>query len=257
MNRATNMVQLLLLAIAAKAQETTIAVGYYYPKDSVRFGLQHRELPFGYRQSKYGKTTMIACCQSEAGCYYMIFKKQIRHLSRMIEYNNGAVGEVYDFTSRKWLHEEGTWSHAEMQGAPTDTTTYSIHNLYCLIVQATSTGMVEKGRFQDFGNEVYWPEFDYPSCSISDEDRDGIPEFYLSNMCNSDGLDAKPYKQLVYTLTDKSGTISKAKATAFYPAGNEEDTYHVEYDTSWQKMSVPVQRKSRRIIDNHKKANRE
>lgn len=140
-----------------------------------------------------------------------------------------------------------------MTEKPIDTNVYSEHNLYALILLHDHGTEIEKLKFQDFGNEVYWPEFDYANCSISDEDKDGMPEFYLSYMGESDGLDAKPYKQIIYTQTPKTkATFIKSKATAFYPAGNEEDVYRVEYDSNWKTLPQAIQQKSNNIIKKHK-----
>lgn len=246
---------LMLVAQGGFAQKAAVLTKIFYPKDSVQFTALHGEVGFGYRSREYGKTTMVICCTSEAGRFYMVFKKDIRHLSRMVEFDNGYAGEVFSFASKQWEHEEGTWSRHELKGEPKDTVVYSIHNLRCLILKKSAAGITEVARFQDYGNEVYWPEFDYPSCSISDEDRDGLPEFYLSYMGNSDGLDAKPYKQLVYTVGAAPTAAVKAKATAYYPAGNEDDVYRVEYDQRWKQLPAPVRGKSKRLIDRHRSAN--
>lgn len=36
-------------------------------------------------------------------------------------------------------------------------------------------------------------------CEVGDADKDGFPEFYLTYFGESDGLDAKPLKVIVYT----------------------------------------------------------
>lgn len=246
----------VLLSCNSYAQRGAVAVRCFYPKDSAKFRMQHRSLEFGYQRAKYGRTTMILFCSNGADRYFMVFKKNVHQLSRMVDYEGGSVGEVFDFKAKCWRHEEGTWSHSEMKGPAKDTVVYSLHDLYCFILRDTSSGVVECARFKDFGNEVYWPEFDYPRCSISDEDGDGKPEFYLSYMGYSDGLDAKPFKQIVYTIGDSPNEAVKAKITAFYPAGNEEDVYRVEFDPSWGKLAIPIKNKSMRLLKEHRVGDR-
>lgn len=236
-------------------QSKPLAVKGYFPKDSMLFKQQIAYANYNDDVSTYGNTILVIHCQSEAGIYDFIFKKKIRKLSRTILYDDGGVGEVFNFKTRRWQHEEGTWSHAEMKGLPTDTFLYSNHDIYAFIMQPDRGAMVTRVKFQDFGNEVYWPEFDFDRCSVSDEDRDGYPEFYLSYMGESDGLDAKLYKQIVYTMQrNATGVIFvKSKATAHYPAGNEDDEYTVEYDANWKALSLPIRTKSRNILEGHYK----
>ena len=229
------------------AQVKPLKVKYFYPKDSIAFSKIVPEIDFNYEPARYGKTTMIIHTESKYGVYEFIFKKKINKLVRTINYKSGGVVESYNFKSKKWEHVQGTWKHAEMKGKPQDTLMQSEHHLYALVLLHDHGGLLEKIKFQDFGNEVYWPEFDYKNCSVSDEDKDGKPEFYLSYFGNSDGLDAKPHKQIVYTY-QQNGNISKAKATALYPAGNEEDEYQLIYDTAWKALPKAIQEKSKRIL---------
>ncbi|MFG4004210.1 hypothetical protein [Flavobacterium aquidurense] len=235
------------------AQKKPLIVQRYYPKDSVKYSKVVPDTDFNYESKLYGKTTMIIHCESEYGHFEFVFKKKINKLSRMIDYKNGAVGEVYNFKTKKWVHEEETWKHSDMKDKPQDTIIFSEHNLYAFVLLYDHGGMIEKAKFQDFGNVVYWPEFDYQKCTISDEDKDGKPEFYLSYMGDSDGLDAKPFKQIIYTIPEKSVSQNfiKSKATAYYPSGNEDDVYRIEYDENWKQLSKAVKLKSQKIIKDH------
>jgi hypothetical protein len=247
-------ITLLLFVTTAIAQTKPLVVQRYYPKDSIKYSKAVPDAEFNYESKLYGKTTMIIHCESQYGYFEFVFKKKIDKLTRVIEYKNGAVGEVYNFKTKKWIHEEGTWKHSDMKTKPLDTVVYSEHNLYAFVLLHDHGGIVEKAKFQDFGNVVYWPEFDYQKCSVSDEDKDGAPEFYLSYMGDSDGLDAKPLKQIVYTIFDQSGkqSYTKSKATAYYPAGNEEDVYKIEYDENWKKLPKNIKLKSQKILSDHK-----
>jgi hypothetical protein len=249
------VLELFVFISLVSSQEKPITVTHYYPKDSVSFKENILEFDYNYESEKYGKTTMVIHCNSSRGYYDFIFKKKIFKLWRTIDYNEGGVVEIFNFQNHKWEHENGTWNHTDMHSKPIDTIVQSIHNLYAFILIEDHGGVVEKARFQDFGNEIYWPSFDYQHCNISDEDKDGRPEFYLSYMCESDGLDAKAYKQIIYSypgLPDSKSLI-KAKATAFYPAGNEDDVYHIEYESNWKTLSDAIKKKSLQILAEHKK----
>jgi len=200
------------------AQQQPIQVSYYYPKDIPKFQKEVSEFDYHIDAENYGKTTMIIHCESRVGTFDFVFKKKILN---------------------KETYRDGK-----------DSYTISEHNLYAFVYIHDHGGILEKVKFQDFGNPVYTPEFDYPNCSISDENQDGIPEFYLSYMGHSDGLDAKPYKQIIYTIPNPSAgkPLTKAKATAYYPAGNEEDIYYEERDSNWQLLPKSIQNKSNSIL---------
>lgn len=229
------MVVLCVFTYNLYSQNKQIKIQYYYAKDSIRFEKDVSDIDFNYQKDLYGKTTMIIHCESEYGDFDFIFKKKIIKLTKYGE--NGI--NVYD--KNKVVSKDFNESY-----------TISEHNLYAFILLHDHSGIIEKVKFQDFGNVVYSPEFDYPNCSISDENKDGAPEFYLSYMGESDGLDAKPYKQIIYTLSKSNTPFVKSKATAYYPAGNPEDKYYVDFDKSWQLQNKPIQKKSLEILNKHK-----
>lgn len=232
---------MLFVAVTVFAQTKAMEVRYYFPKDSLLFE-QVTQTSYGYQKEAYGQTTLIIQCNSEYGVFDFIFKKKVITLT---DYG-GDSSEVYGKNGevvRKDYNEPYTISE---------------HNLYAFIVQHDKTGGTTlKAKFQDFGNEVYWPEFDYEFCLISDEDRDGKPEFYLSYTGMSDGLDAKPFKQIIYTIVDGTARLDsvKSKATAYYPAGNDGDVYTVEYDENWKALPKAIRGKSKKILFKHKSRN--
>lgn len=231
-------------------QNKSIKVSYFYPKDSIEFNQQFDDIEFNHESTLYGKTTMIVHCESDFGIFDFIFKKRIFKLSRILDYKNSSVSEDFDFKTKKWKLAEYSNPYPKGDNEVVDITNFSQHNLYALIIAHDRAGVIQKSKFQDFGNEVYWPEFDYPNCLISDENKDGSPEFYLSYIGNSDGLDSKPYKQIVYTFNSQN--IEKSKATSYYPAGNEGDEYRIEYDENWKKLPVLIQKKSQKLTKDHK-----
>jgi hypothetical protein len=233
----------------------------YYPKDSLEYTKTNDwdyHLTDYLDKEKFGKTTMIIKAETKSGHFHFVFKKKIHELTRTINYNGKAVGEYFDFKTNQWKHQPETWTYNDVKGQiPIDTTVYSTHDLYAFVFVEDHGGLLEKARFQDFGNVVYWPAFDYPNCSVSDEDQNNSPEFYLTYMGHSDGLDAKEYKQIIYSFPKNSHTLSKSKITAFYPAGNEDDVYKEVPDTNWKVLPKKIQTKSKQILGNYKKQNGE
>lgn len=240
----------LLIVSLSFGQNKSIKVTYFYPKDSLKFNQQFDAIKFNHGVTPNGKTTMIVHCESAFGVFDFIFKKEIFKLSRLLDYEDTSVSEEFDFKTKEWKLSDFSNPYPKTNTKVVDSTTFSEHNLYALIVAHDHGGIIQKAKFQDFGNEVYWPEFDYPNCLISDENKDGIPEFYLSYLGKSDGLDAKPYKQIVYNFKKK--TLEKSKATSYYPSGNEEDNYSIEYDENWKKLPISIQKKSKKLIKDHK-----
>ena len=231
-------------------QQKPMKIEYCYPKDEATFNTQNEAITFNYEPSTFGKTTMIVHCESFWGTFDFIFKKKVLNLTRILDFQSTSVEEVYDFKTKKWKLSNNSNSYPPNNEKPKDTTVYSTHNLYALVLAHDHGGVLQKAIFQDFGNEIYWPEFDYPNCTISDEDKDGKPEFYLTYKGNSDGLDAKPIKQIIYSFKEKE--LAKSKATAFLPAGNAEDTFYVEYDNNWKLLPSAIKVKSKKIIDSYK-----
>lgn len=95
-------------------------------------------------------------------------------------------------------------------------------------------GLLEKWRVRDMGNVVYFPEWDVARSEAGDYDGDGLTEFYVVYAAESDGLDAKPTKVIVYNAD------TKYKATAWSPAGNPEDEYHVEHEAGWERLPPAI-----------------
>ena len=118
--------------------------------------------------------------------------------------------------------------------------------LSAFIIKEQNNKYIKKCTFQDSGSELYYPTFEYKYCLADDIDNDGQPEFYLTYFGESDGLDAKPLKVITYYH------FNKVKATAYYPAGNEEDEYHVEYDKNWKTLPKIIQKKVNHILESRK-----
>lgn len=134
--------------------------------------------------------------------------------------------------------------------------TTKYHNLYAHLMLEDHGGTVQVAKFQDFGNEVYFPEFQYPYCQVHDADNDGVPEFYLSYFGLSDGLDDKPLKLIIYSSKNIiHAKYVKSKATAWYPGGNEGHSYRTEFDANWNKLPQAIQARGMKILNEIKSKN--
>jgi hypothetical protein len=238
------------LSAQTKSLQTTL----FLPEDSARYE-KRTGLPYNVDKDKYGNTQLVIHSEAGKEQYEFVFTKKVRQLDRIIDYKNGeSIYQTYDRKAGKWEYGANSRREEDIRSSPTDTSVISNHDLYAFIMLQDHGGTVEKAAFKDFGNEVYWPEFEYAFCSVSDEDRNGKPEFYLSYMGYSDGLDAKPFKQIIYTPSAEAerGFI-KSKATAYYPVAEEEDRagYYVAYDANWLVLPEAIRKKSRRLLKEH------
>lgn len=208
---------LLSVSLAANAINKPV-VEYLYKKDAA-YGEILDEFWGGGRNA-----TMVVTVGSNYGHFLWIFEKERKEEIRKI--------------------------------SSSDSTVVKYHNIYAYILIEDHGGTLERAKFQDFGNEVYSPEFQYPYCQVDDADNNGMPEFYLTYFGSSDGLDAKPLKVIVYTANKAvRNTFEKSKATAWYPGGNEEDVYHVEYDANWNKLPKTIQARGMKILNEIKSKN--
>lgn len=206
-----------------------VKVSYVKPSDE-SFDELDQDVSYGYEDK--GKTTLIVNVEApQWGYFKFVFKEKVLKEETF----GGDSSDVYG------TKDNGEYGVVRKDyNAPYKLT---IKNLFAYVLLEDHGGYVEKCKFQDFGNEVYWPEFQYDYCTIDDADRDGKPEFYLTYYGESDGLDAKPLKVIIY---DKN--FVKHKATAYYPAGNEGDKYRVEYTENWKKLTKAVQLKGNSIL---------
>lgn len=188
----------------------------FYPKDSAKFDEENDAISYHSDVEKFGKTTMLIETTSPMGVFDFVFTKKQRMLTKDFP--------VYDLYAFVYLHDHG--------------------------------GTLLKVRFQVFGDALYEPSFVYEGCFVSDADKDGDPEFYLTYLGSSDGLDEKPLSQIVYTRASTgSTTFVKSKATAFYPAGNPNDSYHEVFDANWKKLPKAIRLKSKQILKAYRAKN--
>ncbi|PRD55983.1 hypothetical protein [Sphingobacterium gobiense] len=107
-------------------------------------------------------------------------------------------------------------------------------------------GLLPQIVFKDFAVGLAQPKYLINSCEIGDANNDGFPEFYLTYFEESDGLDAKPLKVIVYTRL-AGDKFSKSKVTAWIPF-QLEDQYREEKDANFRLLPQDIGRKAEKIL---------
>ncbi|MGV0755103.1 hypothetical protein ACTS9E_05910 [Empedobacter brevis] len=128
-----------------------------------------------------------------------------------------------------------------MKGAITD----NAYDLYSGIYLEDHGGLLEQITFKDFAGILSQPNYLLDYCLVEDMDKDGNPEFYLTYFMDSDGLDEKPLKVIVYTKKGKK--ITKAKVTAWIPF-QPEDKYRIEKEEHFNKLPLSIQKKALSLL---------
>ncbi|REC42881.1 hypothetical protein DRF67_19970 [Chryseobacterium pennipullorum] len=152
---------------------------------------------------------------------------------------------VPDHGSYIWFLNEGKAKNpAYLDTIPKD--------LYSGIFLEDHGGLLSKVTFKDFAKGLSQPRYMINYCEVGDADNDGFPEFYLTYFEESDGLDAKPLKVIVYTSLSKA-TFSKSKITGWIPF-QEEDEYHEVKDENFKVLPKEIKLKAEKILKEAKKA---
>lgn len=112
-------------------------------------------------------------------------------------------------------------------------------------------GLIQQITFKDFAKGLSQPRYLINFCEIGDANNDGFPEFYLTYFEESDGLDAKPLKVIVYTSMSKK-EFSKSKITGWIPF-QEEDQYREEKDENFKLLPNAIKMKAEKILKAAKK----
>lgn len=112
-------------------------------------------------------------------------------------------------------------------------------------------GIIPLVTFNDFAVGLAQPRYLINFCELVDADKDGFPEFYLTYFEESDGLDAKPLKVIIYTNKDKKA-FSKSKITGWIPF-QEEDEYREIKDINFIALPKEIRLKAEKILKNAKK----
>lgn len=147
--------------------------------------------------------------------------------------NKQIAGEIQKISHFK--NKSGNYFMVLSKKTVTDSDETETYNLYAYGFAEKNGSLHELWQFKDFSTSVYWPKFYKKETNIFDTDQDGNPEFMVAYFGSSDGLDAKSLKIITYL----DGV--KYKATASYPAGNEEDRYRIVYDKNFSSLPKPIQ----------------
>lgn len=107
-------------------------------------------------------------------------------------------------------------------------------------------GLLQQITFKDFAKGLAQPNYLINYCEVGDANQDGFPEFYLTYFEESDGLDAKPLKVIVYTRL-KGEAFSKSKITAWLPF-QEEDSYREEKDVNFKLLPQEIRVKAEKLV---------
>ncbi|MDR2236761.1 MAG: hypothetical protein LBE92_11615 [Chryseobacterium sp.] len=146
---------------------------------------------------------------------------------------------VPNFGSYIWfLNESKAKNPAYLTDTPKD--------LHAGIFLEDHGGLIPQITFKDFAKGLGQPRYLINSCEVGDVNDDGFPEFYLTYFEESDGLDAKPLKVIVYTSTGGK-TLSKSKITAWIPF-QEEDRYREVKDENFNGLPQKIKLKAEKIL---------
>lgn len=147
--------------------------------------------------------------------------------------------------------KEGTYLFFLNEGKARTKTSISTNpiDLYAGLFLEDHGGIVEQIRFKHFAGLLSQPIFLLNYCVAEDADENDSPEFYLTYFEDSDGLDAKPLKVIVYNKKGK--VFIKSKITAWIPF-QEEDYFRIEKDDNFKKLPASIQKKAERLLNEAK-----
>jgi hypothetical protein len=117
-------------------------------------------------------------------------------------------------------------------------------DLYAGLFIEDHGGLSEIITFKDFSGPLSQPNYFLDQCIAVDADGNKSPEFYLTYFENSDGLDAKPLKVIVYSKNGKSFVKSKITTWISY---QPEDKERIEKDENFKKLPISIQKKAEEL----------
>ncbi len=153
----------------------------------------------------------------------------------IMNYFSTNTGSLYFF-----LNESKSKNNAFLTDEPKD--------LHAGIFLEDHGGLLEKITFKDFAVGLSQPVYLEEFCNIQDIDNNSYPEFYLMYFTESDGLDAKPLKLIIYTSSDKGKTYQKSKITAWIPF-QPEDKLKIEKDSNFNNLDKKIQQKAEQSLN--------
>ena len=142
-----------------------------------------------------------------------------------------------------YLNEDKAKSNSYLSDSPKD--------LYAGIYLEDHGGILEQITFKDFAGLLTQPKYMLNHCIVFDADKDRSPEFYITYFEESDGLDAKPLKVIVYHKKEK--LFIKSKVTVWIPF-QPEDKEKIEKDGNFQNLPKLIQDKAQALLYDAKKS---
>lgn len=141
-----------------------------------------------------------------------------------------------------FLNETKAQSTSSLTGNPKD--------LYAGVYIEDHGGILPQINFKDFAGPLSQPRYLLNQCIVDDADKNKSPEFYLTYFEESDGLDAKPLKVIVYSKNGKSFIKSKITAWISYQPEDKEKT---EKDENFKKLPQNIQDRAQNLLKEGKK----
>lgn len=118
-------------------------------------------------------------------------------------------------------------------------------DLYAGLYIEDHGGISELITFKDFAGPLSQPSYLLNYCVTEDVDKNKSPEFYLTYFEDSDGLDAKPLKVIIYSKNEKIFVKSKITAWISY---QPEDKLRIEKDENYKKLPKSIQAKAENLL---------
>ncbi|WP_326983940.1 hypothetical protein VUJ46_05205 [Chryseobacterium sp. MYb264] len=196
-----------------------------------------------------GMMSLHAHAQTETGVYFSNDRK-----FREILKNPGNPLEGYPVMIVKIkASQSGSYFWYLNESKATKKSFFDDHpkDLHAGIYLQEPGGLLPVITFKDFAEGLAQPRYLINHCEIADADKDGFPEFYLTYFTDSDGLDAKPLKVIVYTKKSRT-SFQKSKITGWL-SFQPEDPYREEKDQHFKSLPAAVQMKAQKIIKDAKK----
>lgn len=192
--------------------------------------------------------SVLSFAQIRTGVYFSSDKKYneiIEDVGNPLSGNPVMIVKSFvpNFGSYIWfLNESKSKNPAYLDESPKD--------LHAGIFLEDHGGLIPQISFKDFAGGLSQPKYLINFCEIGDANDDGFPEFYLTYFEESDGLDAKPLKVIVYTNLGEK-TFTKSKITGWIPF-QEEDQYREEKDPNFKLLPKAIRFKAEKIMKDAK-----
>ncbi|AZA85207.1 hypothetical protein C1637_15185 [Chryseobacterium lactis] len=193
--------------------------------------------------------SVVSFAQMRTGIYFSSDKKYkeiIEEVGNPLSGNPVMIVQSFvpDHGSYIWFLNESKAKNSTYSGMDSK-------DLYSGVFLEDHGGLLPKITFKDFAEGLAQPRYMINFCEIGDANKDGLPEFYLTYFEESDGLDAKPLKVIVYTNLGEK-TFSKSKITGWIPF-QEEEQYREVKDENFKLLPKEIRLKAEKLLKEAKK----